>query len=218
VQARYESEIERINDTLSKYEQDNYKKAQSLKVLEMDKHSYELKILELNECLRSEKLSFELKSDSIQREKDADIAKITDELAYLKQELSKAEAVNVDLLEDLKQNRTLREKYDDLKAEWMTLRQTNAEYKRTLQEKVRDGFKFQKDFELFKQKNEMLISELSADNDQRMQMVRTIESERDQLKDHICTLESMITVKDRDMRKIQEMTSDEKEKLQRELR
>jgi hypothetical protein len=27
VQARYESEIERINDTLSKYEQDNYKKA-----------------------------------------------------------------------------------------------------------------------------------------------------------------------------------------------
>jgi hypothetical protein len=64
----------------------------------------------------------------------------------------------------------------------------------------------------------MLISELSADNDQRMQMVRTIESERDQLKDHICTLESMITVKDRDMRKIQEMTTDEKEKLQRELR
>ena len=184
----------------------------------MDKHSYELKILELNECLRSEKLSFELKSDSIQREKDADIAKITDELAYLKQELTKAEAVNVDLLEDLKQNRTLREKYDDLKAEWMTLRQTNAEYKRTLQEKVRDGFKFQKDFELFKQKNEMLISELSADNDQRMQMVRGVESERDQLKDHICTLESMIAVKDRDMRKIQEMTSDEKEKLQRELR
>jgi hypothetical protein len=88
----------------------------------MDKHSYELKILQLNECLRSEKLSFELKSDSIQREKDADIAKITDELAYLKQELTKAEAVNVELLEDLKQNRTLREKYDDLKAEWMTLR------------------------------------------------------------------------------------------------
>ena len=47
----------------------------------------------------------------------------------------------------------------------MTLRQTNAEYKRTLQEKVRDGFKFQRDFELFKQKNEMLIGELSADNE-----------------------------------------------------
>ena len=73
--------------------------------------------------------------------------------------------MNVDLLEDLKQSRALREKYDDLKAEWMTLQQTNAEYKRTLQEKVRDGFKFQKDFDLFKQKNEMLINELGADND-----------------------------------------------------
>jgi hypothetical protein len=73
-----------------------------LKVLEMDKHSYELKILELNECLRSEKLSFDLKSESLQREKDQDILKINDELTYLKLELTKAEAVNVDLLEDLK--------------------------------------------------------------------------------------------------------------------
>ena len=131
----------------------------------MDKHSYEIKILELNECLRAEKMAFEMKTEGIQREKDADITKIGEELNYLKQELTKAEAVNVDLLEDLKQNRTLREKYDDLKAEWMTLRQTNAEYKRTLQEKVRDGFKFQKDFELFKQKNELLINELTMDND-----------------------------------------------------
>ena len=68
----------------------------------MDKHSYEIKILELNECLRSEKMSFELKTECIQREKDQDILKINDELNYLKQELTKAEAVNVDLLEDLK--------------------------------------------------------------------------------------------------------------------
>ncbi len=38
----------------------------------------------------------------------------------------------MELLEDLKQNKALREKYDDLKAEWMTLKQTNVEYKRTL--------------------------------------------------------------------------------------
>jgi hypothetical protein len=68
----------------------------------MDKHSYEIKILELNECLRSEKMSFELKTECIQREKDQDILKINDELNYLKQELTKAESVNVDLLEDLK--------------------------------------------------------------------------------------------------------------------
>lgn len=145
----------------------------------MDKHSYEIKILELNECLRAEKMAFEMKTESIQREKDSDITKIGEELNYLKLELSKAEAVNVELLDDLKQNKSLREKYDDLKAEWMTLKQTNTEYKRTLQEKVRDGFKFQKDFELFKQKNELLINELTADNDQRLQTLRILESERD---------------------------------------
>ncbi len=103
-----------------------------MKVLEMDKHSCEIKILELNECLRAEKMAFEMKTESIQREKESDITKIGEELNYLKQELSKAEAVNVELLEDLKQNKALREKYDDLKAEWMTLKQTNVEYKRTL--------------------------------------------------------------------------------------
>jgi len=45
-----------------------------------------------------------------------------------------------------------------------------------------------------------------------------LEGERDQMKDHICSLESMIAVKDRDLRKVEEMTADEKEKLQRELR
>jgi len=38
--------------------------------------------------------------------------------------------------------KTLRDKYDDLKAEWMTLKQTNNEYKRTLADKVKEGFKF----------------------------------------------------------------------------
>ena len=124
----------------------------------------------------------------------------------------------MDLLEDLKQSKALREKYDDLKAEWMTLKQTNAEYKRTLQEKVREGFKFQKDFELFKQKNEMLIDELTDDNDQRGQAIRMLESEREQMRDQICTLESMIAVKDRDLRRIQDVSGDEREKMQRELR
>lgn len=77
-------------------------------------------------------MAFEMKSESTQREKESDITKIGEELNYLKQELSKAEAVNVELHEDLKQNKALREKYDDLKAEWMTLKQTNVEYKRTL--------------------------------------------------------------------------------------
>ncbi len=119
---RYESEIERRNESLSKFENDNYKKAQNIKALEIDKHHGDIKILELNECLRSEKMTFEMKTEQIQREKDQDIGKIGEELQYLKQELTKAETVNVDLLEDLKQTRALRDKYEDLKAEWMTLK------------------------------------------------------------------------------------------------
>ena len=55
-----------------------------MKVLEMDKHYYEIKILELNECLRAEKMAFEMKTEGIQTEKDADITKIGEELNYLK--------------------------------------------------------------------------------------------------------------------------------------
>ena len=70
VQHRYECEIERINESLTKLETDNYKKAQTIKSLEIDKHHADIKNLELNECLKGEKLSFEMKTENIQREKD----------------------------------------------------------------------------------------------------------------------------------------------------
>ena len=73
-----------MTEAMSKMEQENYKKAQSLKVLEIDKHSCDIKILELTESLRSEKLAFDLKVQSIQREKELDISKIGEELNYLK--------------------------------------------------------------------------------------------------------------------------------------
>ena len=71
----------------------------------------------------------------------------------------------------MKEIKTLRDKYDDLKAEWMTLKQTNNEYKRTLAEKVKEGFRFQKDFDIFKAKNDLLVNELSAENDTRLRII-----------------------------------------------
>ena len=71
----------------------------------------------------------------------------------------------------MKEIKTLRDKYDDLKAEWMTLKQTNNEYKRTLTEKVKEGFRFQKDFDIFKAKNDLLVNELSAENDTRLRII-----------------------------------------------
>ena len=83
-------------------ENESYKKSQQLKLMEVEKHQCDIKILELTEALKSEKASFELKIDQLQREREAEILKIGEDLQSLKQELSKAESVNVDLLEDLK--------------------------------------------------------------------------------------------------------------------
>ena len=53
----------------------------------------------------------------------------------------------------------LRDKYDDLKAEWMTLQQTNQEYKRTLQLKVKEGMKLSKDLEALKKKHDSTLKD-----------------------------------------------------------
>ncbi len=76
--------------------------------------------------------------------------------------------------ESLKDMKMLREKYEDLKAEWLSLKQTNNEYKRTLGEKVKEGFRFQKDYELFKQKNELIIAELNNDNENCRQIMNQL--------------------------------------------
>jgi hypothetical protein len=54
----------------------------------------------------------------------------------------------------------LRDKYDDLKAEWLTLHQTNAEYKRTLQQKIKDALKLTKESELSNQRADLVMKEL----------------------------------------------------------
>ncbi len=76
--------------------------------------------------------------------------------------------------ESLKDMKMLRDKYEDLKAEWLSLKQTNNEYKRTLGEKVKEGFRFQKDYELFKNKNDLIIAELKNDNENCHQIMNQL--------------------------------------------
>ncbi len=102
--------------------------------------------------------------------------------------------MNSELQESLKEVKVLREKYDDLKAEWLTLKQTNNEYKRTLGDKVKEGFRYQKEYELFKQKNELIISELTTDNDKLNLYLSQLTSEKDSLKELVYSLESQLTV------------------------
>lgn len=114
--------------------------------------------------------------------------------------------------------KVLREKYEDIKAEWLTLKQTNTEYKRTLGEKVKEGFRFQKDYDLYKQKNELVIAELTKDNDNRHVIISQLQSERDILKEHICSLEGALAIKEREQKKARDIHEEEREKNLRDLR
>jgi hypothetical protein len=48
--------------------------------MEVEKHQCDIKILELTEALKSEKISSELKLDQLQREREAEILKIGEDL------------------------------------------------------------------------------------------------------------------------------------------
>ena len=80
VQARYEAEIEKLNDQFSKVENETYKKSQTIKLMEIERHQCDLRILELSEALKSEKATYERNIEGMNRDKECDIQKITDEL------------------------------------------------------------------------------------------------------------------------------------------
>ena len=218
VDARHQAELERLNDQVSKLENENFKKAQTIKLQEIEKHQVDLRLVELAEALKTEKITAEKHMETLNREKELDIIKITEDLSQLKTELSRAENVNLDLLQEVRDLKQLRDKYEDLKAEWLTLKQTNTEFKRTLGDKVKETMRMQREYELFRQKHDMLMSELSSDNEARLQMIGTLQQERDSLKEHICSLEGIVTVKERELKKATEQHEESISRVNRDLR
>jgi chromosome segregation ATPase len=148
--ARHQSELERLNDQVSKLENENFKKSQTIKLQEIEKHQVDLRLVELAEAIKTEKIAAEKHIETLNREKELDIIKITEDLSQLKTELSRAENVNLDLLQEVRDLKQLRDKYEDLKAEWLTLKQTNTEFKRTLGDKVKETMRMQRENELFR--------------------------------------------------------------------
>lgn len=84
-----------------------------------------MRLVEVTETLKTERMTFEKTSESQKREKELELQKVADDLLQLKHELTKAVSVNESLQVELQGMSKLRDKYDDLKAEWMTLSQTN---------------------------------------------------------------------------------------------
>ena len=80
VQARYEGELEKLSDQFSKVENESYKRGQTVKLMEIERHQCDLRIVELSEALKAEKANNERTIEAINREKEVDTQKITDEL------------------------------------------------------------------------------------------------------------------------------------------
>jgi len=62
------------------------------------------------------------------------------------------------------------------------------------------------------------MSELSSDNEARLQMIGTLQQERDSLKEHICSLEGIVTVKERELKKATELHEESISRVNRDLR
>ena len=98
----------------------------------------------------------------------------------------------------------IRDKYDDIKAEWMALTQMNQEFKRTLQIKVKENMKITKDLELQKQSFDLQMKEMTQDAEARLMSISSLQTEKDALRDQINQLESHIAVKEREVYRVNE--------------
>lgn len=94
---RYDAEIDKLGEFIQKSEAENNKMIVTLKSYENEIHKAQLKIVELTESLKVERITFERTKETIAKEKDLEVSKIIDELSSLKQELSKAESTNLGL-------------------------------------------------------------------------------------------------------------------------
>ncbi len=73
VSGRFEADMDRLNDAFSKLENEAYKRSQTIKLMEIERHQCDLRIVELSEALKSEKAGSERAVELANREKESDI-------------------------------------------------------------------------------------------------------------------------------------------------
>ncbi len=77
---RYESDIDKLKITITRLENDNQLHQSTIKQYETDKHQCDIRMVELNEALKTERVTVEKQIEQINREKENEIQKICDEL------------------------------------------------------------------------------------------------------------------------------------------
>jgi len=126
--------------------------------------------------------------------------------------------VNESLSAEIKGMAALRDKYDDLKAEWMTLHQTNQEYKRTLQAKVKETMKLSKDFDNMKRRLEGTLKETAEDQENHLTAISSLQVEQDMLKNTVNDYETLLAAKEREISRAQDSLAEASEKHARDVR
>lgn len=97
VRLRFEGEIEKLSDYITKIEADNHSLQQSIKILEGDRHRVDLRLVEVGETLKTERVTYEQTLATLNKEKELESQKIADDLAQLRLELTRAEQINQQL-------------------------------------------------------------------------------------------------------------------------
>ena len=68
-----------------------------MKLQDQDRHKVEMRLVEVTETLKTERITIEKTSESQKREKELELQKVAEDLLQLKNELTKAVSVNESL-------------------------------------------------------------------------------------------------------------------------
>ena len=98
---RHSTELTKYIEQLHKLQQDNSQLEVQLKSHDHHTHQLDLKVLELSETIKNDKLNFDRTLDSLKREKDLQISHLTEDLTKAKQDLAKSDSTLLTLKREL---------------------------------------------------------------------------------------------------------------------
>lgn len=81
---RYESEIEKLSEYIAKIETESQQQALAFKQQEQERHRIEMRMVEVAEALKSERITFEKSLETANKEKQLEIQKVAEELLQLR--------------------------------------------------------------------------------------------------------------------------------------
>ncbi|CDW72869.1 UNKNOWN [Stylonychia lemnae] len=212
------SEISKYVEQIQKLQQNISLVEQQVKSTQIEKHQLEIKIIELQEQFKSERSSNERQKEAIGYEKEQIIAKYEEEISSIKKEQLRVELEKKHLEKELQRFQQIEGRFEDLQAECLTLQQTNQEYKKNLQSKVREIFNLQKEQEQNASVYQKQIDQVCSENHNLQQKIESIQYDRQDLTCQIQSLETLIQNKEKQVLTLKEEIDEERDHFNKKFR